>query len=282
MQTTPEIKFPLKRSTINKLQISMSNQININNLISYSYNISSKEERNKLEKQMESNRNFREEASIYFDLIKGFKALELESFSNNLYNWEKKHNQTTPVKTKTIKLNSFIKYAAAAILLMVFMPLGYNYMYAPLTSAELFEENFTAISSTDQDDALTVTRTLSSLNSGISLYKSKKYALSAESFKTFLLSKDLHVFRKQKAQLYLASAYIYMDKTSDAKVLLKDIISMGMNPIRQEAEWYLVLSLLKENNIVEAQKNLEKICGQKKAHLYKDKALKLKQQFDKL
>jgi FimV-like protein len=260
----------------------MSDQKNINNIISYSYNLSSEEERIKLEKQIETNIKFREEANIYFDLIKGFKAMELESFNRNLYNWEKKHKKTNPIISKTIKLNSFIKYAAAAILLLTFLPLGYNYISAPLTSAELFEENFTAINYSKNNDVLIITRTYSLYNSGISLYKSKKYALAAENFKTFLLRKDLDVFRKQKAQLYLATAYIKMDKTSDAKILLNEIISKGMNPIRQEAEWYLVLSLLKENNIVKAQKNLEKIYGQKKPHLYKDKALKLKQQFDKI
>ncbi len=260
----------------------MSEQKNINKIIAYSYNLSSSEERIKLEKQLKSNKDFRNEARIYFDLIKGFKALELESLSNNLYNWEKKHKKTTPVNTKTIKLNIFFKYAAAAILLLTFMPLGYNYIFSPLTPEELFEKNITAIGYSNQDEVLTQTRTFNLFNSGISLYRSKKYALSANNLESFLLGKELDVSRKQKAQLHLASAYIFMDKTSEAKRLLKDLIATSRSGISQEAEWYLVLSLLKENNITEVQKNLKKICGEKKAHLYKDKALELKHQLDKL
>jgi hypothetical protein len=264
----------------------MSELNNIDNIVAYSYNISSAEERKKLEEKLKSNIEFQKEATIYFKLIKGLKALELESLNNNIYKWEKKYSHSPTVKTKTIKLNYFFKYAAAAILLMAFMPLGYNYMFEEFTSEDLFEKNLSQVSFTEKDNQLSVTRIINLYNSGISYYKSREYATSVKKLNEYLLKKDIDPLRKQKAQLYLASSLIHLNNITKAKILLEEIISSGLNKIKnktqQEAEWYLVLCLLKEDNIKEVDKNLERICGQKFTHLHKDNALKLKKQIDKL
>jgi|GEM_PF-2431617 len=283
----------------------------INKLDDYSYNRSSLEQRKELEHRIDNDPSFKEEAGVFFKIFDGFKGLEADAFQEQLNQWETKHQQvsTKTPKTKIIQLNNFFKYAAAAILLLAFLPLGYQYLGSGMSSAELFSDNFApskainiynsraARGSSDnpypfasdetieepetvqEEEDLDRAGIIAVLNKGITAYNNHQYAEATKYFETYISTaedKD-----KQEIEFYLAVAYLAEGYVDQAKPLFEKMAKKGGKVRKADAEWYLVLSLLKENNVEQAQKNLNKIVKRKKAHPHKKKALKLQQQIDK-
>lgn len=185
-------------------------------------------------------------------------------------------------------MNTFFKYAAAVILLLSFLPLGYQYLNGGLTGEELFADNFATRkiidiksyrglegeNEIDAADARTVR------SKAIVAYNEKNYSEATKYFKAYMTTTK-KARDKAEIEFYLAACYLADNQTLKAKKIFKKITKTGKKNRKQDAEWYLVLTLLKENNVEQAQKNLSKILRQKRAHTHKEKALKLQQQIDK-
>lgn len=282
----------------------------INKLCDYSYNRASHEDKKALEEKMHKNPDFKEDASILFNIFGGFKALEVEELNHKMNQWEQKHqtSHNTP-NNKIIKMNNFFKYAAAAILLLAFLPLGYQYLNSGMSSEELFSDNFShkkAINyyssraiSDDVDELYSEEEgeekkkpevaeaaedveeagIVAVLSRGINAYNNHQYAEATKYFNAYMTSSNTK--DKSEIEFYLAVSYLAEGRIADAKPMFEKMSKVGTKSRKADAEWYLVLSLLKENNVEQAQKNLNKIIKKKKAHPHKEKALKLKQQIEK-
>ncbi len=282
----------------------MLNPKDINKLTDYSYNKSSLENRKELKQRMDTDPEFKKEATSYFSLFRGFKALELEALDQKMNEWEAQHGSAAP-KPKIIRMNKFFKYASAAILLLAFLPLGYQYLNSGMTSEELFLENFShgnvinilashrgAVTSphAQKSDAqpektkeeLDQAKVEKIFGKGISAYNAHRYADAIEYFDTYITTTTTTTQTKGQAELYLAISYLAQGQTANAKPLFAKIIEKNTNNARKaNAEWYLVLTLIKENKVEQAKKNLKNILNEKESHTHKEKALKLQQQIDR-
>lgn len=190
-------------------------------------------------------------------------------------------------------MTNFSKYAVAAIVLLSLLPLGYQFLNQKVNTEEIFAANFTTekiINFENQrnyegdkprtPEELEIAKRLETLSMAALFYNKKKYPEAINLFKTYLAS-STKIKNKAKVELYLAKAYLANNKPLEAKEILKIIIKKSKKNIKQDAEWYLVLTLIKENNVKQAKKGLNEILLSKKTSAYKEKALRLQQQIDK-
>lgn len=289
----------------------MLNPDDINKLNDYSYNKSSKEDRKSLEKQMKDNPDFEKEAGFFFNLFRGFKALEVEKLNSNMQKWDAKHQQVAvPSGSKIISMR-FMKYAAAAVVILACLPLGYNYLNSGMTADEIFASNFAhsnainynnsrgGISAEDpaldenaaamseeeraEAEALRLKAALEQatiaavLNKGINAYNSHNYTDATKYFEAYMTTADAK--DKDEVEFYLAVSYLAEGQATKAKPMFEKMTKVGTKNRKFDAEWYLVLTLLKDNDIELAQKKLD-IIIKKPAHTHKEKALKLQEQIN--
>lgn len=193
-------------------------------------------------------------------------------------------------------MTTFSKYAFAAILLLSFLPLGYQFLNQPMSAEEIFVANFTTEKildlknqrSMEEDDmpvsqrqeALKIAKHARTRSKAIVSYNEKRYPEAISSFKSYL-DADIKIKNRSEIELYLAKAYLADNNPLEAKKILKNILKEGKKSTKQDAEWYLVLTLIKEDKVEQAKKRLNNILLSQTVSAHKDKALKLQQQIDK-
>lgn len=192
-------------------------------------------------------------------------------------------------------MNNFSKYAVIAILLLSLLPLGFQFLSQTMSAEEIFAANFTtekildlknqrstndSTDKTQTPEKLAIAKSLLVQSQAIASYNGKEYSKAINLFQAYLAS-DIRIKNKAKVELYLAKSYLADNKPSEAKNILEKIIKEDKKGVKKDAEWYLVLTLIKENNVEQAQKELNKILDSKTASAHKEKALKLQQQIDK-
>ncbi len=113
---------------------------------------------------------------------------------------------------------------------------------------------------------------------GVKAYNSKKYTDAITHFNTYLnasTKKDTEII------FYLSVSYLAEKQLDKAEIGFKEILKKGSKARKLDAEWYLVLTLIRKNNIPQAQEILNKIVKKKK-HSYKEKAATLLQHLESL
>lgn len=190
-------------------------------------------------------------------------------------------------------MTNLSKYAVAAIVLLSLLPLGYQFLNQKMSAEEIFAANFTTEKVLDfknqrsfeeskkkTPEELEMAKNMITRSKAIMSYNEKKYSEAINLFNSYLAStKDVQ--NKSQIELYLAKSYLADNKTIEAKKTLTNIIKEGKKSIKQDAEWYLVLTLIKENNVEQAKKGLNEILLSQTSSAYHGKALKLQQQIDK-
>jgi len=190
-------------------------------------------------------------------------------------------------------MTNFSKYAVAAIVLLSFLPLGYQFLNQTVSAEELFAANFTTeriltfknqrssdLNETKTPEELEINKSRMILSKATLFYNKKAYPEAINLFKSYLAF-GTKIKNKSKVELYLAKAYLADNNPLEARKVLEVIIKEGKKSIKQDAKWYLVLTLIKENNIEQAKKGLNEILLSQTSPAHKKKALKLQQQIDK-
>jgi FimV-like protein len=190
-------------------------------------------------------------------------------------------------------MTNFSKYAVAAIVLLSLLPLGYQFLNQTVNTEELFAANFTTekiinfknqrnseVNELRTPEELEIAKSMIILSKATLFYNKKAYPEAINSFKSYLAS-AAKIKNKSKIELYLAKAYLADNKPFEARKILEVIIKEGKKSIKQDAKWYLVLTLIKENNVEQAKKGLNEILLSQTSPAHKEKALKLQQQIDK-
>ena len=82
-------------------------------------------------------------------------------------------------------------------------------------------------------------------------------------------------------EFYLAVSYLAEGQTTNAIPIFEKIKTTASVSRKSDAQWYLVLTLLKDNNVNDALQNLDSIIQSKRNNRYKEKAKKLKAEIEK-
>jgi predicted Zn-dependent protease len=190
-------------------------------------------------------------------------------------------------------MTNISKYAVFAIVLLSFLPLGYQFLNQKMSSEEIFAASFKTEkildfknqrsfdkNKTKTPEELIIAKNRITKSKAIISYNGKKYAEASNLFRSYLAA-DTKIKNKSQVELYLAKSYLADNKPFEARKTLETIIKEGKKNIKQDAEWYLVLTLIKENNVEQAKKGLNKILLPQTSSTHKGEALKLKQLIDK-
>ena len=117
---------------------------------------------------------------------------------------------------------------------------------------------------------------VSSSAKGVDAYNQHRYTEAIQYFKSYI-----NTFGKKNTEigLYLSISYLASKQLDKAKEGFQHLLKKGNKSIKKDAEWYLVLTLIKDNNVNEALQLLNKISAKKK-HRYRTKAIKLQKQLE--
>ncbi len=171
------------------------------------------------------------------------------------------------------------RYTIVCIILLAFLPLVYQLMSPRLTTAQIFSNNFVAQKflvtregfrnnvSAPQDEATMKQKAL--YYEAIEAYSKEEYASTILLFERYL--KEVPNNRKE-VSLYLGIAHLGIDQLDAAKKEFQFLLEHGSTKKKQDAEWYLVLTLLKQDDVEQVRKKLTKILTQEAPHAYTEKA----------
>jgi len=286
----------------------------INDLEKYSKRCLSKEAKLKLEQQMQSDSSYKQEATKYLDIFDGFNGLAVDNIKSNVESWEQKHKNQGG---KVIPMRrSFMRYAAAAAIILLIVPLGYIGLQnvEPASSNDLYMAYFEpskadildmtsrtatmptidAIDNTgDATEETSMTKTVAAdktteedidaeglkltLGKGIEAYNDKNYKDASKYFSAYVDGSTQA--QTTEVKLYLGIALLAENQAEKAEPYFKEVIKNA--GLRDEAEWYLALTYLRSNKIPKAKKTLSKIINQKPKHSFLDRAQALKDKIAK-
>ena len=249
-----------------------------------------------LERSWLADATLHKQVKLYFELLDGFRGLELEAFDLKLQTWEEKHRQKDALLNQQDKKvipiqKSFLKryrVAAAAVILVLLMPLGY---YIALSSSEkgsvdqLFAANFThykAFSLTTRtagklpDSGYTESQrdeiaNQVILSKGIAAYNEQNYEEAIEHLNEYLetATNEQNV---NEVRFYLAVSQLATGDIANAKPSLAKLSkNSSSKSYRDAADWYHALTFLKAKESKKARKELRKIA-RKTDHKYQEKA----------
>ncbi len=182
--------------------------------------------------------------------------------------------------------NNWIKYVAVATVLFV-LPFSCTNDVSP---ESLFDTNFEAPKAVNLYTARSVpegteekkpdkenTVEVSNSAKGIKAYNAKQYSEAIEYFSAYV---DMVGTKNDDIQFYLGVSYLANNQLKKAEEVFTKLSKDGVRSRKSESDWYLVLTLLKSNQLDATQKNIAKILKKKK-HPYYQKALSLQQKIDK-
>lgn len=185
-----------------------------------------------------------------------------------------------------IKLKS---YTIIGIVFLAFVPLMYQVISTSLTTEELFSNNFIipkiivaregyrSNSATPDNEAVIQQKAL--YYEAIEAYSKEAYASTTLLFKRYLeLAPDNH----KEVALYLGVAYLMTDQFAAAQDELQFLLENGSIKKKQDAEWYLVLTLLKQGQVEQAKDIISQILNKKSTSPYQEKAKDLLKEIHQL
>ncbi len=239
-----------------------NNYPNTDMLINYIDNNLSGEEKIKVDAMLRNNSTLKTEfdnlvlaksAIAYYGVKQQVKLIHKEVMENNI--------ETEPVKKEQGVVKTIIKWSMriAASLLIIVCGLGV-YQYATITPDKLFSENYNAYT-------MSVTRGDADATALVKAFNEKDYE---GTIKQYAVLNDI----QQKENFIVAQAYLVTNKYNYAieafnAVLEKNSLSKE-KLYNDDAEYFLAMSYLKNNDIALAMPIFERINNNTN-HLYNDK-----------
>lgn len=159
----------------------------------------------------------------------------------------------------TFNHRELIRLAAIFIgLLIVSVPLLYNYLHKSPDYHALYEEHFNPYPDilsqrgTDQESQL--------LSEALSYYKNADYENAAELFEVLQNQDTGH---QNLMKLYAGISYLGSNEPEKAETTFRKILAEDDSSFAGQARWYLALSLLGRDRVEDAKLVLEQIADEK-------------------
>jgi tetratricopeptide (TPR) repeat protein len=247
----------------------------------------SENERKEVENTILENPDLKTEAEGLLELYKGFNGIQLENFENQLNEWEqecaKEVEKPIQKEAKVLSIGSFVssyRFAAAAVILVLFLPLAYILFQnlGPGKGEKLFASNaehYTAIQLNTRSGSDEAADPLQAIKEkAIVFYNDKKYDQALNQLNAYY-SKSDEKYKTTEIKLYLALSHLFSGNNKEAITYFSEILTKeNSGNYREAAEWYLALSYLKDMNVEKSTELLKKI-SETENHPYQSKAVSL-------
>jgi tetratricopeptide (TPR) repeat protein len=162
-------------------------------------------------------------------------------------------------------------------------------MSTHLTTDELFDKNYTTPkalvtregyrSNSSAPNAEEIIKQKASYYEAIEAYSNEAYASTILLFEEHLkLAPD----NRKNVALYLGIAYLKTNQFAEAQDELQFLLEYGSNKKKQDAEWYLVLTLLKQKQVEKAKDIIDQILNKNSTSPYQEKAKDLLEEIHQL
>jgi len=190
------------------------------------------------------------------------EALENEMIAVQSRQELKKKLQGIGADHKVQKTNTPKRFAPLGIAASVILLLGTFFFFNQgVNNQELFEEHYTSYPNiytqkgTSDNDKTLFEKTMI-------LYDAKQYPLAKQNFETLNSEREL----TDGEQFYYGITLLELDDTKTALTQFKNINNTA-SPLYKDAQWYLALCYVQENNVDQAKlvlTELQEIVGKKK------------------
>ena len=229
----------------------------------------SESEKREVEERMKTDEAFAEEVASYKTLIGGLEALGVESFQNNLNQWELKHKKSSARGTAPKRIIPFAQYyGMAAILLLLLVPLAYYMFFTSesLAPAELYAEYYVPYEEVILERE---SGPVSKLDEGMALYGQGRYEEAAQMLEAY--AKEM----PDDTSLILYMGIINMEREDYTEAL--EYFSRAENDplMKEQARWYKGLTYIKTEQLPKAKEIFSKIAQTKGPHYKKKEAARL-------
>jgi TolA-binding protein len=223
--------------------------------------------------------NFQQEVRSFEPIFKGFEALHIEHFEQQLLSFEKKHQSATKEvsmsstsgSTTVLRPLKKFYYAAAAIAVLLVALVGYKqFTYAP------FENNFVAeaniaihlssmrAASMDLSDEEVLTR------DAFTAYQSNDYEATINLLEKYQKEYPNIAAKDYQSYLVLGVAQLAIGHAEASKSSLIKILDAEDSSNKLTARWYLSLAEVKLQNYDAASKLLNELINSDDNKLKKD------------
>ncbi|MEZ4851393.1 MAG: hypothetical protein R3B93_22820 [Bacteroidia bacterium] len=224
----------------------------------YADNLLSKEEREEFDRRIREDKTFAKQVEDYSFLLEGLNALGVEAFEAKVRQWEKEYKTQSfqrPIR-KLYQGGLRRYYAVAAVIIMLIFPLGFLYLNQmnQYSGEELYAQNFEPYQDllSDRD---------ASGQGDEDLLKAMEYYNNGFYENAVILLEAYVAIHPDEPLpgLYLGISYL---ETGQIDKAMKHFEFTSQDPdLREMAEWYTALALVKAERMDEAKTILAKIAN---------------------
>lgn len=183
------------------------------------------------------------------------------------------------------------KFLAIPLVLIAFLPLVYQFGFttSPKSTHELFAEHFSP--QRLLDDTQWRSERFSSLDpteeerqkvKAQLAYREAIKAYQDNDFERAVVQFETHQALSEKSEpnlpLYLGIAYLATEQLDKAETTLESALNQVSNAKKGDAEWYLVLTLIRKNALDQAEQYLKALIARAPDHPRYNQAVQLQQQ----
>ena len=231
-----------------------------------------KDEVAKFKKIIINNEEMKKEYYLMKDVDNFLSNYDDENFENKLKNIIREESRPTIIYKKP-QLGTIIKFAASIILLVSIASFVYYFVIQD-KSTRMYNQfyqpyEYSAVTRTNDNTELN-----NEFKSALEEYNSRNYRQAIQYFEQ-VLKEDSQYFI---ASLLIAICHIEIEETSQARVILSEIVNKNNYLINETANWYLALCYVKENDFNNARLILEDLTSYK--NYYQLNAQKLLNKID--
>jgi len=202
----------------------------------------------------------------YQQLLAAKQAIKMQGLKQRVQAIQKEYfEESQSLKTENPQIGkriSFFRTFMRAAAILIFVVAGFGiFQYTSTTNASVYNDNYIPYN-------VQVSRGSEVLNNMADLYYAGNYAEVIRITNT-LSNKN------QQDYFIIAQAYLHLNNSQAAISNFKQLENLNNNSAEkyfaQETDYYLMLAYIKNGNIDEAEKQLDKIVSDKQ-HLFYDKA----------
>lgn len=183
------------------------------------------------------------------------------------------------------------QYLTILLVIGAFLPLIYQFVLStPKDSQELFTEHFTPLYLLDESqwrgegNSAPHEDTSSDTKAGKELYHRAVQAYQNEDFKQavrqFEAYQSKNIKHDRNYHLYLGIAYLATEQLDDAQATFEKALNHLSSIKKGDAEWYLVLTLIRKNALDQAKQHLQTLVARVK-HPRHQQAVQLQRQIQR-
>jgi tetratricopeptide (TPR) repeat protein len=218
----------------------MSPTTNIELIESYLEDRLSESEKADFEKRLGSDPEFEKEYNDFKKLIQGIDVFGADEFSSTVAGWEGEIKAKSQTQNRTQR---YRLYAAAAIILMVLLPIGYLLLnpFSGNSNDALFAAYFEPY-----DDVITSRAGVAddALIQGMKLYEAGSFKESMRFLKNYVKDQP----NDDEARFYLAITALASGELDIAQKELTELLQNKEYLFYEQVQWYLALTYLKADN----------------------------------